>query len=120
MKLPQKIMDNFLKTTEERLVEMEKILDNLGEDPVNKELYKSLWDLFHKIHGSAAMYGFDEIGDVAGILENGFLSYLEKDKPLDTIIINKFIKAKDFLRQNLIKEDGLDIEEIKKLFPNIS
>ena len=117
MEIPERLRKQFYQVTKERIDQLEPILNDLMEKPAEQSLYDPVFQIFHKIHGSAAMYDYEKMGDIAGHIEGLFYSAIQKNLVLDLKVIELIVEIKECLTSIV---DGAECDEEKYLHFNAS
>lgn len=121
MTLPQRLKDMFLEQAVIRIAALEAVLKKIKEDPASKEHNDELWQIFHKFHGVSAMYGFDGVGNLCGVIEDNFLDFLKAGKKLSKEHIELFLSAKELIKDSIIdgRTDEKKLKELADQFKNL-
>lgn len=102
MELSKELIDKFKSLSGERIRLLMELVGKLEESPSDKALYDQFHQIFHKIHGSAAMYGFAEVGEIAGRLENMLLNRIRAGEDLTGEDVKKIIEESVKIRDEIL------------------
>lgn len=126
MTIPKELMDKFIESSNGRMGELERLLDELAKNPADKALYDQLYQMFHKYHGASAMYGFEGVGLLSGIVENFIAEVVSKDLVIKSSVVGVLVNVKDLIKKGLHEQhsdiegfEGIE-EELKKSLENSS
>jgi len=97
MEIPERLREQFYQVTRERIEQLGPMLDALMETPTDRSSYESVFQIFHKIHGSAAIYGHEKLGDIAGMIEGLIYSAIQDNVVLDLLVIELMVEIKECL-----------------------
>jgi len=107
----------FKAETEDHLTKLDKGLVELEKHPRNTELFKELNREAHTIKGSARVFGYSPIQEIAHRIEEIFAKIMEKKVVFSSPIANRIFKGLDTIRSILDKvgrgeEIGADMSVI--------
>ncbi|MCK5353965.1 MAG: Hpt domain-containing protein, partial [Methyloprofundus sp.] len=74
----QELKDDYQATLPEKLAEIQQLFLELQQHPTDKQLIEKLTLVVHRLRGTAATYGFFQIGDRAFELEQALVEALKK------------------------------------------
>ena len=97
IEIPEKLKRQFHDVTRERVQELSQQLSQMMKNPENKSLYEPVWQTFHKIHGSAALYGYERVGVLAGQLEELLKLVSEAGSIVDEGLVSLMIEVNGIL-----------------------
>lgn len=103
----------FKAETEDHLTKLDKGLVELEKHPRNAELFKELNREAHTIKGSARVFGYSQIQEIAHRIEEIFARVMEKKIAFSTPIANKIFKGLDTIRsilEKVGKEEKIDVD----------
>ncbi len=103
----------FKSETEEHLTKLDKGLVKLEKDPRDLNLIKDLKRAAHTIKGSARVFEYDQIQDIAHAVEDVFDKLTEKEISFTSEIADVVFEALDIIRVVLgevVKEEPIDID----------
>lgn len=93
----------FKAETEDHLTKLDKGLVELEKHPRNTELFKELNREAHTIKGSARVFGYSQIQEIAHRIEEIFAKVMERKVVFSSPIANKIFKGLDTIRSILDK-----------------
>ena len=110
MEIPERLREQFYQVTRERIKDLGPILDGLVDDPANRSLYEPAFQIFHKVHGSAAIYGHEKLGDIAGLMEGLLYATIQNNLDLEPPVVELMIEIRECLTKVV---DGSECDESK-------
>lgn len=93
----------FITESEEHLTKLNKGLVELEKHPGNLELLKELNRVAHTLKGSARIFGFHEIQEIAHKIEDALDQLSQKKMALNSSIVDKIFKGLDVVKAILVK-----------------
>lgn len=118
MDLPKELIEKFKVVSEQRMGELNDVLALLIEDCENKILYDKAYQIFHKYHGAASMYGFATIGELAGVVEEKLMNVIARNELLEDADVRLIARARDLISK-AIHEDGDVEDEVKNIMQEL-
>ncbi|NOQ13993.1 MAG: response regulator [Methyloprofundus sp.] len=91
----QELKEAYREALPEKFSKIRQLYLELQQQPASKQVSEKLTQLVHRLHGTAATYGFLQVGDCAFELEQ---------------VLDKVLKKQDFPRESLHKQ----INKLKK------
>jgi two-component system chemotaxis sensor kinase CheA len=109
----QDLIAVFKAETEDHLTKLDNGLVELEKQPKNIELLKNLNREVHTLKGSARVFGFNEIQDIAHRIEDIFEEVSGKRATFNSLIAERMFKGLDAIRailKRIVQEKGIDID----------
>lgn len=109
----QDLIAIFKAETEDHLTKLDSGLVELEKQPGNIELLRSLNREVHTLKGSARVFGFTEIQDIAHRIEDIFEEVAGKRAVFSSLVAERIFKGLDAIRailDGIMQEKGVDID----------
>jgi two-component system chemotaxis sensor kinase CheA len=109
----QDLIAIFKAETEEHLTKLDSGLIELEKQPSNIELLRSLNREVHTLKGSARVFGFSEIQDIAHRIEDIFEEVGGKRAIFSSLVAERIFKGLDAIRailDGIVQEKGIDVD----------
>ena len=109
----QDLIAVFKAETEDHLTKLDNGLVDLEKQPNNIELLKNLNREVHTLKGSARVFGFSEIQDIAHRIEDIFEEVNGKRAIFSSLIAERIFKGLDAIRailDRIVQEKGIDVD----------
>jgi two-component system chemotaxis sensor kinase CheA len=109
----QDLIAIFKAETEEHLTKLDTGLVELEKQPNNIELLRSLNREVHTLKGSARVFGFTEIQDIAHRIEDIFEEVAGKRAIFSSLVAERIFKGLDAIRailDRIAQEKGIDVD----------
>lgn len=107
----QDLMDIFFEETQSLIDEMRKTLATLGGKKVQSVFYQ-LFRCVHNIKSSSGAVGFDNLRDIAHVLEKIFKVEMEKKSKIKADVIALFSESVEACQRLLNEEEVAGYEEL--------
>lgn len=101
MELPKHVIDKFVESSKEHIRELDKLLKEIAKTSRDRSLYVLVSRLFHSFHGSSAMFGFADSGEVANIAEVLMNAIIEGATEMSAEELACFVKAREFIQEDI-------------------
>lgn len=107
MKVHDDPLETFREEARELLIELERALMQLEEDPADADSVDGAFRSLHTIKGSGNMFDLDQLVSFAHTVESVFARVRDGDAPVSLELVELGLQAKDHMAALLAEEDAV-------------
>jgi two-component system chemotaxis sensor kinase CheA len=106
------LKQKYLEEAHDLLLELEKTLLLLEENPADPEGVETAFRVMHTLKGSSGMFGFQKVSELVHLLENGYDTIRTNKQAVPLSLLELSLESVDHIRE-LLTEDAANTSAIE-------